>query len=36
MCAGAIFSSGIGGVVYGCESKDLERLTGPDCGGISS
>ena len=29
MCAGAIYWSGVGRVVYGCSSEELETLSGP-------
>lgn len=29
MCAGAIYWSGVGRVVYGCSSEELEELSGP-------
>lgn len=35
MCGGAIFDSGIGGVVFGCTSHDLQIVAGPDAGGFS-
>lgn len=29
MCAGAIYWSGVGRVVYGCSAAQLEKLSGP-------
>lgn len=29
MCGGAIYWSGVGGVVYGCSAAQLEQLSGP-------